>query len=110
MDNSQKKINPSDEKCPVKATLSLLGGKWALIILYQLSSGMMRYGELKRSIPGISDKMLIQCLNELVESNLVNKKVYPEIPPKVEYTLTDIGLKTLPIINTLEEFGRENLI
>lgn len=110
MDNTQKKIHPSDEKCPVKATLSLLGGKWALIILYQLSGGMMRYGELKRSIPGISDKMLIQSLNELTENKLIHKKAYPEIPPKVEYRLTDIGFKTLPIIEKLEEFGRENLV
>ena len=110
MNNIRKKINPSDEKCPVKATLSLLGGKWALIILYQLSSGVLRYGELKKSIPGISEKMLIQSLNDLVKNNLVNKRAYPEIPPRVEYQLTDIGFRTLPIIEKLEEFGRENLV
>lgn len=110
MSNIERKINPSDEKCPVKATLSLLGGKWTLIILYQINEGVMRYGELKRSIPGISEKMLIQSLNDLVKNKLVDKKAYPEIPPRVEYRLTDIGFKTLPIIKKLEEFGRENLV
>lgn len=70
----------------------------------------MRYGELKRAIPAISEKMLIQELNMLVESKLVSKKVYPEIPPKVEYTLTELGLKTLPIVDKLAEFGSENLV
>ncbi len=110
MNINRKKIEPSNEKCPVKATLSLLGGKWVLIILYQLSSGIMRYGELKKSIPGISEKMLIQSLNELVKNKLVDKKAYPEIPPRVEYRLTDIGFKTLPIIEKMEQFGRENLV
>ncbi|MDF0707430.1 helix-turn-helix domain-containing protein [Muricauda sp. 334s03] len=110
MDYSPKKIDISDEKCPVKATLSILGGKWTLIILYQINNRVIRYGELKRSIPGISEKMLIQSLNQLIEHGLVDKKAYPEIPPRVEYSLTEIGFKSLPIIDKLEEFGRENLI
>jgi len=110
MGHSHKKIDISDEKCPVKATLSILGGKWTLIILYQINNRVIRYGELKRSIPGISEKMLIQTLNQLVKHRLVHKKVYPEIPPRVEYSWTDIGFKSLPIIDKLEEFGRENLV
>jgi len=70
----------------------------------------MRYGELKRAVTGISEKMLIQELNMLVENKLVSKKIYPEIPPKVEYRLTDLGLKTLPIVDKLAEFGLENLV
>jgi DNA-binding HxlR family transcriptional regulator len=70
----------------------------------------MRYGELKRAIPGISEKMLIQELNMLVENKLVSKKAYPEIPPKVEYTLTELGLKTLLIVDKRAGFGLENLI
>jgi len=69
----------------------------------------MRYGELKRAVPGISEKMLIQELNILVRNNLVSKKSYPEIPPRVEYRLTNLGLKTLPIIDQLGSFGLENL-
>lgn len=80
------------------------------MILFQINDNVMRYGELKRAVPGISEKMLIQELNKLVENKLVNKKAYPEIPPKVEYRLTKLGLKTLPIVDRLAEFGLENLV
>ncbi len=110
MENKAKIIPPSDDKCPVRASLTLLSGKWTLLILFQINENVMRYGELKRAIPGISEKMLIQELNMLVENKLVSKKVYPEIPPKVEYTLTELGLKTLPIVDKLATFGLENLI
>lgn len=110
MENKAKIIPPSDDKCPVRASLTLLSGKWTLLILFQINENVMRYGELKRAIPGISEKMLIQELNMLVESKLVSKKAYPEIPPKVEYTLTELGLKTLPIVDKLATFGLENLI
>ncbi|HML65111.1 MAG TPA: helix-turn-helix domain-containing protein [Dysgonomonas sp.] len=105
------KINPPcDDSCPVRASLTLLGGKWTLMILFQINVGVMRYGELKRAVTGISEKMLIQELNMLVSNKLVNKKIYPEIPPKVEYTLTELGLKTLPIVDKLADFGLENLV
>ena len=110
MENKAKIIPPSDDKCPVRASLTLLSGKWTLLILFQINENVMRYSELKRAIPGISEKMLIQELNMLVESKLVSKKAYPEIPPKVEYTLTELGLKTLPIVDKLATFGLENLI
>ena len=110
MEKKSKIISSCDEKCPVRASLTLLSGKWTLLILYQINKKVMRYGELKRAIPSISEKMLIQELNMLVESKLVIKKVYPEIPPKVEYTLTELGLKTLPIVDKLAEFGSENLV
>ncbi len=105
-----KEIIPCNDSCPVKATLKILGGKWTLLILFQINDDMMRYGELKRAIPDISEKMLIQELNILVKNKLVSKKAYPEIPPRVEYRLTDLGLKTLPIIAKLVEFGQENLV
>lgn len=105
------KINPAcDEKCPVRASLTLLSGKWTLMILFQINENAMRYGELKRAVVGISEKMLIQELNMLVEHKLVTKKVFPQIPPKVEYRLTELGLKTLPIVDKLAEFGLENLV
>ncbi len=80
------------------------------MIIYQINENVMRYGELKRAVTGISEKMLIQELNMLVENKLVSKKIYPEIPPKVEYRLTELGLKTLPIVDKLAEFGLENLV
>lgn len=110
MEKKSKKNPPCDEKCPVRASLTLLSGKWTLMILFQINENVMRYGELKRAVTGISEKMLIQELNLLVENKLVSKKVYPEIPPKVEYRLTELGLKTLPIVDKLAEFGLENLV
>lgn len=109
MKKNQKKIFTSDENCPVRKSLELLGGKWTLLILFQINERVIRYGELKRAIPGISEKMLIQELNFLVESKLVSKKSYSEIPPKVEYSLTKLGIKTLPIADKLANFGLENL-
>ncbi len=109
MIKNQKIIFQSDENCPVRKSLSLLGGKWRLLILFQINDRVIRYGELKRTIPGISEKMLIQELNLLREHKFVSKKSFPEIPPKVEYSLTQLGLNTLPIIDKLAEFGLENL-
>ena len=110
MEKNLKIIPPCDENCPVRASLTLLSGKWTLMILYQINDGTIRYGELKRAVSGISEKMLIQELNMLVTNKLVSKKVYPEIPPKVEYRLTELGLKTLPIVDKLAEFALENLV
>ena len=109
MKESLKIIKQSDENCPVRKSLAVLGGKWTLLILFQINERVFRYGELKRCIPGISEKVLIQELNSLVKNKLVSKKSYPEIPPRVEYRLTKLGLKTLPIIDKLTTFGLENL-
>lgn len=109
MEENKKIIKQSDENCPVRKSLELLGGKWTLLILFQINERVIRYGELKRCIPKISEKMLIQELNSLVANKLVSKKSFPEIPPKVEYSLTDLGLKTLPIVDKLATFGLENL-
>jgi DNA-binding HxlR family transcriptional regulator len=78
--------------------------------LFQINDRVIRYGDLKRTIPGISEKVLIQELNFLVEHRFVSKKSYPEIPPRVEYSLTELGLKTLPIVDKLAAFGLENLM
>lgn len=91
--------------CPIRKSLEILGGKWKLRIIYQLRNDVLRYGELKRLIPDISEKMLIQELKSLVEYDILYKKSYPEIPPKVEYTLTEAGKKVLPLIEFMEEFG-----
>ncbi|SER88463.1 winged helix-turn-helix transcriptional regulator [Pedobacter rhizosphaerae] len=110
MTNKTRVNTPCDDRCPVRASLTLLSGKWTLMILFQINENVVRYGELKRAVTGISEKMLIQELNMLVENKLVSKKVYQQIPPKVEYRLTKLGLKTLPIVDKLAEFGLENLV
>jgi DNA-binding HxlR family transcriptional regulator len=110
MKKKQKEIPQSNENCPVRKTLGILGGKWTLLILFQINDRIIRYGELRRAIPGISEKMLIQELNFLTEHKFVSKKAFPEIPPRVEYRLTSLGLKTLPIAEKLASFGLENLV
>lgn len=109
MKKTEKIINQSNENCPVRKSLALLGGKWTLLILFQINERIIRYGELRRCIPGISEKVLIQELNFLVENKFISKKSYPEIPPRVEYRLTKLGFKTLPIVDKLASFGTENL-
>lgn len=103
------KINISDENCPVRKTLQIIGGKWILLLVFQINSRVIRYGELKRCIPGISEKMLIEQLKLLCEKGMVSKKAYPEIPPKVEYSLTPLGKEMLPIIDQIANFGLANL-
>ena len=104
-----KPINPSDNTCPVRKSLGVLGGKWTLLILFQINDRVRRYGEIKRAIPGISEKVLIQELKRLIEHKLVVRKAYPEIPPHVEYRLTKKGLETLIIADALADFGLKNL-
>ena len=101
-------INICDDKCPVRRSLIILGGKWTLLILFQINDRVVRYGELKKKIPGISEKMLIQELNSLMANQLVSKRAYPEIPPRVEYRLTEKGLRTLPIVDQLATFGLQS--
>lgn len=102
-------INISDENCPVRKSLQIIGGKWTLLIVYQINKRVIRYGELKRCIPGISEKMLIEQLKFLCEKGMVHKKAYLEIPPKVEYSLTSKGKEMLPIIDQIANFGLTNL-
>ncbi|MDF2475900.1 MAG: transcriptional regulator, HxlR family [Sphingobacterium sp.] len=98
-------INISDEHCPLRRTLEIIGGKWTMLIIFQINERTVRYGELKRCIVGISEKMLISQLKFLCDKGFVHKKSFAEIPPKVEYTLTDIGKELLPVINQLIQFG-----
>jgi DNA-binding HxlR family transcriptional regulator len=99
------KINISDENCPLRKTLEIIGGKWTMLIVFQINTRTIRYGELKRCIVGISEKMLINQLKYLCEKGMVHKKSYPEVPPRVEYTLTPLGKELLPIINKVIKFG-----
>lgn len=93
--------------CPVRKSLEVIGGKWRLLIIKNLEDGTKRYGELKRLIPDISEKMLIQELKKLTSFDVLSKKSYDEIPPKVEYSLTYKGRKALDIIQVLRVFGTE---
>ncbi len=109
MPKQPEKITP---RCPIRTTLELLGGKWKLLIISQLSDDRLRLSALKRQIPDISEKMLIQELKTLVDSGLVSRINYGEVPPRVEYELTTSGKKALPLIVQIRDFGldyQENL-
>src|SRR5215468_6770759 len=83
--------------CPVEATLDVIGGKWKVVILFWLKGGTLRPGELRRKIPGISERMLIQQLRQLEAHGVIHREVYPEVPPRVEYSLTEYGRTLGPI-------------
>ncbi len=94
---------------PIEYTLSVIGGQWKLLILYLLSiNDVMRYGELKKSLTGITDKMLSTRLKELEEEGIIIRKQYNQIPPKVEYRLSEKGQSLLPILKVLHEWGERN--
>ena len=90
---------------PIAATLDILGGNWKVFILSQLIQGMRRFGELKKAIPGVTQKSLAQQLRELEDAGLVTRKLYPEVPPRVEYRLTAHGQTLGPVLRALNEWG-----
>ncbi|SDE29795.1 winged helix-turn-helix transcriptional regulator [Sporomusa acidovorans] len=100
---------PKNCNCPITYTLSIVGGKWKWLILYKLSENrVLRYGELKRALPPITHKMLSQQLKELELEQLIHREEYHQIPPKVEYSLTDKGKTLMPILTCMSEWGRKN--
>lgn len=97
------------DNCPVEATLDLIGGKYKALILWHLSDGTLRFFQLRRLIHGATAKMLTQQLRELEASSLVRREVYPVIPPKVEYSLTELGRSLMPILVAMRDWGAEYL-
>lgn len=93
--------------CPVETTLTLIGDKWKVLILRDLMTGTKRFGELKKSIGDVSQKVLTAQLRDMEDSGLVNRKVYAEVPPKVEYSLTELGLSLKPILDAMMIWGNE---
>lgn len=93
--------------CPVETTLTLIGDKWKVLILRDLLSGTKRFGELKKSIGGVSQKVLTAQLRDMEESGLVSRKVYAEVPPRVEYSLTELGKSLKPILDSMWNWGEE---
>lgn len=95
--------------CPVRNILDRIGDKWSILILIVLNDGkVLRFKDLNKAIPDISQKMLTVTLRTLEADGLVTRKIYPEIPPRVEYKLTDIGISLLPHINTLTKWAQDN--
>jgi DNA-binding HxlR family transcriptional regulator len=95
--------------CAVETTLDLIGGRWKVLILRELVPGVRRFNDLHRSLHGITQKMLTQQLREMEEAGIVHREVYPQVPPKVEYSLTDRGKSLQPILNAMHQWGTQYL-
>lgn len=95
--------------CPVEATLSLLDGKWKGVILFHLMEGTLRFNEIRRKLPSVTQRMLTKQLRELEESGLLSRTVFPVVPPHVEYALTPLGTSLRPIIQAMAVWGEENV-
>jgi DNA-binding HxlR family transcriptional regulator len=95
--------------CPVEATLDVIGGKWKALILFWLKDDVCRFGELRRRIPDISERMLTQQLRELEAHGIVRRQVYPVVPPRVEYSLTPYGRTLRPITELMCTWGKQHL-
>ena len=102
-------VQNNENNCPVGATLELVGGKYKSLILWHLIGATLRYGELRKFIPQATPKMLTQQLRELEEANLVVRTVYPVVPPKVEYKLSDLGMSIKPVLESMYAWGAHYL-
>jgi DNA-binding HxlR family transcriptional regulator len=105
MENTHKKI-----ECPVLATLELIGGRWKTLILFHLSASTRRFGEIAARIPHVSRKVLTEQLKELERDGLILRTAYREVPPRVEYSLTDLGRSLSPVIKAIEDWGKEHVL
>lgn len=112
IDTTLTKVKKSRDKysCGIEATVDLITGKWKPLILYQLNEGgVQRPSQLRRAIPGITEKMLIVQLRELVADRLITRTVYPVVPPKVEYQLTALGASLSPLLEAMRAWGDQYL-
>lgn len=101
------KVRAELPACPVETTLSLIGDKWKVLILRALMPGTKRFGELKKSVGNVSQKVLTAQLRAMEESALVHREVYAEVPPRVEYSLTELGKSLKPILDSMWAWGEE---
>ena len=102
---SEQKTAKPLSACPVETTLTLIGDKWKVLILRDLMTGTKRFGELKRSVGGVSQKVLTAQLRAMEDSGLLTRTVYAEVPPRVEYTLTALGQSLKPILDEMQSWG-----
>lgn len=108
-DKTEKKLVFDENSCPVTATMQVLGGKWKPILINAIYlTSPARFGELRRSVKGITQSMLTSQLRELEDDGIINRKIYAEIPPRVEYTLTEYGITLSPIILSMAKWGEEH--
>ena len=109
MRNQQAKGIPEcGESCPAEATVAAIGGRWKIFILWHLYRGKLRFSELRRKVPGISQKMLTEQLRQLEGHGLLTRTVYAEVPPKVEYAATSLGESLRPVVTAMGDWGRRH--
>ncbi|MDN7242554.1 winged helix-turn-helix transcriptional regulator [Planococcus sp. N028] len=106
----KRKIKSGEFNCEKELTLSLISGKWKIIIIYHLATeGVLRFSDINRLLPKITHKVLTTQIRELEEDGIVHRKVFPEVPPRVEYSLTNLGESLMPIVLMMYEWGKENI-
>ena len=104
-------INVEYLSCPIRQVVSRFGDKWSMLVLYQLhvcETGILRFNEIRKTMTDCSQKMLSQTLKNLEQCHLVHRKVYPEVPPRVEYSLTETGKELMPALTALIAWGKEH--
>ncbi|MCY9207959.1 transcriptional regulator HypR [Bacillus subtilis] len=106
--SGKKNIYPNKEGCPVEFTLDVIGGKWKGILFYHMIDGKKRFNEFRRICPSITQRMLTLQLRELEADGIVHREVYQQVPPKVEYSLTEFGRTLEPIVLQMKEWGESN--
>ena len=106
----ENKIKKSQKACTLKDVLDVIGGKWAMPIIYNLSKGKLRFKEIERTVVGINTRMLVKELKNLEANGIITREVFATVPPTVEYALTEKGEKLLPSITSLHEWGQEYAI
>jgi len=104
---TQKSVKVID--CPVTYTMSIIGGKWKPIVMHLIASGENRFGLLQRGIEGISKQMLTKQLRELEADGIINREIFAEIPPRVEYSITEKGNTLFPVIHAMHDWGNKNM-
>ena len=101
-------MKATDNRCPAEFTLAMIGGRWKIPILFHLLDGRKRFTELARALNGVTQKMLTQQLREMQRNGLVERKVFAQVPPKVEYSLTNLGVTLRPVVDAMCRWGEEH--
>jgi DNA-binding HxlR family transcriptional regulator len=101
-------MKATDNRCPAEFTLAMIGGRWKIPILFHLLGGRKRFTELARALNGVTQKMLTQQLREMQRNGLVERKVFAQVPPKVEYSLTNLGVTLRPVVDAMCRWGEEH--
>lgn len=109
MENSRKNKDFNPNNCPVTHFMNKIGGKWKVLVIHGINMGYNRFSTLQKVMPQISKQMLINQLRELEEDNIIEREVFPEIPPRVEYTISKYGKTMLPVIDTIQQWGIKDM-